>query len=446
MEAATRYLEHLAAAIRIPTVSREDGFDTVVFDDMLRFIESTYPRTHTALKREVVADYTLFYSWSGSDPNAAPLLLMAHQDVVPVETGTDGDWEQAPFSGAIADGYLWGRGAIDDKGSLIGILEAVEGLLEEDFVPGPTIYLLFGHDEEVGGIRGAAAVAARLTAEGRRLGLVVDEGGAVVSGLFPGVGPLALIGIGEKASLDVEITAFGDGGHSSIPPASSAVGRLSKAVSAIEEHPLPARLDMQRPFLKALAAAMGGVRGAMLRNLALTGRLVERMLSRAPHTNALIRTTAAATIIRGGVKSNVLPQEATAIVNFRILPGDTSAGVLDHVRAVVGDAIRVQAVDYGHGSDPDSLTPVEGPGFRHVAATAPAVFPGATVTPWILVAATDARYFAPIADAVCRFAPLTTSLADLGRIHGTGERMAVADAAGAVAFFRRLITDYRGRS
>ena len=443
---ATQYLEHLAAAIRIPTVSREDGFDPVVFDEMRRFLETTYPRVHAVLKREVVAGYTLFYTWTGTDPDTAPLLLMAHQDVVPVEAGTDGDWEQAAFSGAIADGHLWGRGAIDDKGSLIGILEAVEGLLEDNFVPGATVHLLFGHDEEVGGIRGAAEVAARLTAQGHRLGLVVDEGGAVVSGLFPGVGPLALIGIGEKASLDVEITAFSDGGHSSIPPASSAVGRLAKAVSAIEDHPLPARLDVQRPFLNVLAAAMGGVRGAMLRNLAVTGRLVERMLSRAPHTNALIRTTSAATIIRGGVKSNVLPQEASAIVNFRILPGDTSAGVLNHVRALVGGDLRVLAVDYGQGSDPGALTPIDGSGFRHVAATATATFPDATVAPWILTAATDARYFAPIADAVCRFAPLTTSLADLGRIHGTGERMAVADAAGAVAFFRRLISDYRGRN
>ncbi|HEX5631503.1 MAG TPA: M20/M25/M40 family metallo-hydrolase, partial [Acidimicrobiia bacterium] len=277
-DVAGRFLEHLAAAIRIPTVSTEDGMDAAVFGDMRRFIESTYPNVHARLSREVVGEHTLFYTWPGTDPDAAPLLLMAHQDVVPVEPGTEEDWEHPPFSGAVAGEHLWGRGAIDDKGSLIGILEAVEGLLDLGFAPGPTIHLLFGHDEEVGGIRGAAVIARRLASAGDRLGLVVDEGGAVVSGLFPGVGPLALIGIGEKASLDVEITAVGDGGHSSLPPASTAVGKLAAAVRAIEEHPLPARLDVQRPFLEALSGAIGGLRGVLLRNLALSRRLVERLL------------------------------------------------------------------------------------------------------------------------------------------------------------------------
>lgn len=427
-------------------MSTADGVDAAVFGDMRRFIEATYPNVHAELTREVVGEHTYFYTWPGTDPDAAPLLLMAHQDVVPVEPGTEEDWEQPPFSGALAGDHLWGRGAIDDKGSLIGILEAVEGLLEGGFAPGPTIHLLFGHDEEVGGTTGAAVIARKLASEGRRLGLVVDEGGAVVSGLFPGVGPLALIGIGEKASLDVEITAVGEGGHSSLPPPSTAVGRLAAAIRAIEEHPLPARLDVQRPFLEVLSGAIGGLRGVLLRNLTVSRRLVERLLSRAPHTNALIRTTAAATVIRGGVKSNVLPQEATATINFRILPGDTSAGVLDHVRSLVGDSIRVRPVDFGHGLDPGPLTPVDGAGFGHVAATASAVFPEATVAPWILLGATDSRYFVPISDAVCRFAPLTTSLADLDRIHGTGERLAVADAAGAVAFYRALISGYRGRN
>jgi carboxypeptidase PM20D1 len=328
---------------------------------------------------------------------------------------------------------------MDDKGSLIGVLEAVEGLLAERFVPGPTIYLLLGHDEEVGGERGAAVVARRFAGEGVRLGLVLDEGGAVVSGVLPGVPPLALVGVGEKASLDVEISAVAAGGHSSMPPAHTAVGRVAGAVRAIEEHPMAARLAVQRPFLEVLARVTGGARAVLLRNLRWSGPMVERLLARSPHTNALIRTTAAATVIRGGIKSNVLPQEATAIVNFRILPGDTAAAVLDHVRSVVGDGIRVRPIDFGATSDPGPLSPIDSPGFRAIASAVGEVFPGVTVAPWILMGATDSRYFAPIAEGVYRFAPLTMSLGELSRIHGTGERIALSDAGRVVAFYRTLI-------
>jgi carboxypeptidase PM20D1 len=442
--AATRFLDNLAAAIRIPTVSSIDGVDSVVFGEFRTLLEQSYPVIHSRLQRELVGDHTLLFTWKGSDPDTPAVLLMAHQDVVPVEPGTEEGWDHGPFSGAIADGYLWGRGAMDDKGSLIGVLEAVEGLLAEGFVPTPTIYLLLGHDEEVGGEKGAAAVAERFAREGIRLGWVLDEGGAVVSGVIPGVPPLALIGVGEKASLDVEITAVAEGGHSSMPPAHTAIGRVAAAVRAIEDHPMGARLAVQRPFLEVLARVTGGARGVMLRNLGWSGPMVERLLARTPHTNALIRTTAAATVIRGGVKSNVLPQEATAIVNFRILPGDTAAGVLDHVRSVVGDGIRVRAIDFGKTSDPGPLSSIESPGFRSVANAVGEVFPGVTVAPWILMGATDSRYFVPIADGVYRFAPLSTSLGDLSRIHGTGERIAVADAGRVVGFYRALITSLGG--
>jgi carboxypeptidase PM20D1 len=282
-------------------------------------------------------------------------------------------------------------------------------------------------------------MVARRFAGSVRLVLVLDEGGAVVSGVIPGVPPLALVGIGEKASLDVEISAVAEGGHSSMPPAHTAVGRVAGAVRAIEEHPMAARLAVQRPFLEVLARVTGGARAVLLRNLRWSGPMVERLLARAPHTNALIRTTAAATVIRGGIKSNVLPQEATAIVNFRILPGDTAAGVLDHVRSVVGDGIRVRPIDFGATSDPGPLSPIDSPGFRAIASAVGEVFPGVTVAPWILMGATDSRYFVAIADGVYRFAPLTTSLGDLSRIHGTGERIALADAGRVVGFYRTLV-------
>jgi carboxypeptidase PM20D1 len=443
---AQRFLTNLAAAVRIPTVSAIEGVDAAVFAEFRAHLARAYPLVHSHLGTETIGEHTILFTWTGADPEAIPFLLMAHQDVVPIEPGTEGDWEHPPYSGAVAGGHLWGRGTMDDKGSLIGILEAVEGLLTEGFVPEPTVYLLLGHDEEVGGERGAAVAAARFGERGVHLGFVLDEGGAVVSGVLPGVPTLALVGVGEKASLDVEITAVGDGGHSSMPPAHTAVGRVAAAVKAIEDNPMPPRLRAQRPFLDTVARVMRGPRALLLRNLDWTAPLVERVLTRSPQTNALIRTTTAATMIRGGVKSNVLPQEATAIVNFRILPGDTAAGVLDHVRSVVGDRIRVRAVDFGTTSDPAPLSSTDSEGFRIIAGMIEETFPGVTVAPWILFGATDARYFAPLADGVYRFAPFTVAMADLSRVHGTGERLAIADAGPAVAFYRRLILRAGGRS
>lgn len=434
------FLERLAEAIRIPTVSTDSGYDPEVFDRFHRFLETAFPRIHQRLQREVIEGHSLLYTWRGSDPDARPFLLMAHQDVVPIEPGTEDGWDQEPFSGHRDDAHLWGRGALDDKGSLVALLMAVEGLLADDFTPVPTIYLFLGHDEESGG-RGAAAAADLLGARGVSFSFVLDEGGAVAESLLPGVGaPLALVGIGEKASLDVEITARGEGGHSSAPPPHTAIGRVAAAVKAIEDHPMPARLEVQRPFFKALASVMGGFRAVMLRHADRFGPLLARRLSATPMTAALIRTTSAATVIAGGIKSNLLPQEARAIVNFRIIPGDTVAGVVDHVRSLVGDEVRVSTKSFGGGpADPPALSSIESSGFAAVADTIAEVYPGVAVAPWILLGATDSRFFRSIADDVYRFVPFTVTPEDMSRIHGTAERVRLADAAGAVAFYRRLI-------
>ncbi len=435
------FLAHLSAAIRIPTVSFEDGsHDPDTFAELRRFLAATYPRVHQRLTLETIGDHTMLFTWPGSDPGALPLLLMAHQDVVPVEPGTEAGWKHDPFAGDLDDEFLWGRGSLDDKGALIAIFEAVEGLLAEAFEPGPTIHLLFGHDEEVGGARGAAAAADLLASRGVRYAFVLDEGGAVASGVVPGVGvPLGLVGVGEKLSVDVEISATGEGGHSSMPPTHTTVGRVAAAVRAIEEHPMPARFDAQRGLFKVLARVMRGPRAMLLRNLDVTRKVVERAFAGSPQTNALIRTTAAATIVEGGIKSNVLPQEARAIVNLRVMPGDTVSGVLDHIRSVVGDEVRVSLAEFGHYGDPAPLSPADGSGWTAIADTIAEVFPGAVPTPWILFGATDSRYFAPIAEGVYRFAPFTVSAEDLSRVHGTGERVRVSDAPRAVEFYRRLI-------
>jgi carboxypeptidase PM20D1 len=440
-DVAERFLTNLSAVIRIPTISTPEGFRPELFDELHDLLRHAYPLTHERLEMERIGGHTMLFTWRGADSGLKPFLLMAHQDVVPVEAGSEGDWEHPPFSGARTASHLWGRGSLDDKGSMIGIFEAVESLLRDGFEPAPTVFLLFGHDEEEGGARGAALAAELLGERGVRLRFALDEGGAVVSGALPGVEqPFAMVGIGEKSSLDVEIVATGEGGHSSLPPAHTAVGRVAAAVKAVEDNPMPARLAAQRPLLDALAGSLKGPRAMLLRNRDWTAGLVERVLARSDLTNALIRTTSAATVIKGGVKSNLLPQEATAVVNFRILPGDTRAGVLDHVRSVVGDGVRVQSTSFGSSGDPPPVSSTDSPAFGMLVDVIERIFPDAVVAPWVIAGATDSRYFVTLADDVYRFAPFTLSGADLDRVHGTGERIATSDAAGVVEFYRSVIS------
>ena len=442
-----RFLEHLAAAVQIPTVSHEDRSldDPVPFQQFHDFLAEAYPLIHEHLERETVAGRSALYTWAGSDPEAPPLLLMAHIDVVPVEPGTEADWPEEPFSGAVSGGYLWGRGALDDKASLIGIFEAVESLLAGGFAPGPTVYLALGHDEEVGGVEGAASIAGLLAERSIRIGLVLDEGGAVVTGVLPGVDePAAFVGIGEKGFVNLELAVEASGGHSSMPPPSTAVGRLAAAISAVERHPMPARLEKQRPLFDALAPMLPLAMGLALRNADRLRPLVDRRLSASPATNALIRTTAAVTMVEGGIKPNLLPQRASAVANVRIMPGDTIDGVLEHVRSVVGEGVSVRVIESGFVSDPPPIADPGSSGFGLVADTVQEVFSGMPVVPWIVTGATDSRHFVPVADTVLRFAPLTLNPDDLVRVHGTGERIRVADADIAVEFYSRLIRNTAG--
>ena len=436
------YLEHLAAAVRIATISNEDRSltDPAPFVAFHAFLESTYPLIHQNLSREVVAGHSLLYTWEGADPGAPPVLLMGHMDVVGIEPGTENGWEHPPFAGERDEEWLWGRGTTDDKCSVVAVFETVESLLAEGFRPDVTLYLAIGHDEEIGGGEGAASLSAVLASRGVRLDFVLDEGGAVVSSLLPGVTrPAALVGIGEKGNLNVELVAEGAGGHSSVPPPHTAVGALAEAVACLEANPLPARLDTQAGFFAALSPVLGGARGMALRHAGRLRPLVERRLGASPPGNALIRTTTAVTMISGGVKPNVLPQSARAVVNFRVIPGDTVNGVLTHVRAVVDRGITVRQLPGGFSAEPSPMSSTDSAAYRVVAEAIGEVFPDAAVAPWIVMGATDARHYIPVAADVYRFSPFRMTPADLDRMHGTGERLRLSDADGALAFYRTLV-------
>jgi carboxypeptidase PM20D1 len=437
--------QNLAAAIRLETISHEDraAFDAEPFLALHRLLESAYPRLHAALQREVVAEYSLLYTWRGSDASLAPLLLTAHLDVVPVTAEALPDWTHPPFAGEIADGFVWGRGALDDKGSLIALLEAVEQLAAAGFRPERTIYLALGHDEEIGGAEGAGAITELLRQRGVRLWLSLDEGLAIVSGTGGIAGSAALIGIAEKGFLTLDLTAREPGGHSSTPPRESAIGRLARAVQRLEENPLPARIDgVAAQMFEALAPQLPLERRLFIEHRGLFGPVLEWFLARDPATNALIRTTTAVTMVRGGVKENVLPQSATATVNFRLLPGDSVDEVVAQVRTIVDDdGIEIARRTADEAS---AVSPTDGAQFEALRTALHEVDPGLPIAPALVLGGTDTKWYGQIADAAYRFVPFHFDPSDLRRPHGTDERISVQNLAWGVRFYGAFLRHAAG--
>jgi carboxypeptidase PM20D1 len=432
----------LAAALRLRTVAASDGVaaEEEAFVALHALLARQYPRVHATLRREAVGWQSALFTWEGTEPGLAPVLLMAHLDVVPVEAGTEGRWTHPPFGGVVADGHVWGRGALDDKGPALALLEAVEALLAAGERPRRTVLLALGADEEVGGRQGAQRVAELLASRGVRLASVLDEGGSLVSGAVPGVAaPVALVGVAEKGFVSVELAAEARGGHSSMPPRSTAAGVVARAAARLEaQRPAPRLEGATEALFAHVAPQMPLGLRLLFANTWLLRPLLLRQLASQPTTDATVRTTTALTVLEAGQKDNVLPSRARAVVNFRILPGDSVEGVLAHVRETVDDpAVQVRAV--GFSSEPSPVSATDTPAWGGLSRAVRQVFPDAVVAPYLVVGATDARHFAGLSDAVYRFAPLRLAREDLARMHGTDERVSVAGHADAVRFYAQYL-------
>jgi len=434
--------KRLAEAIRFQTVSFQDPAEPSVkeFDRLHAFFTISFPRLHQQLSKETINAHSLLYMWKGKEARLKPILLMGHMDVVPVESATEKHWTRPPFSGEIAEGYIWGRGTMDDKVGVLGILEAVEYLLNVDFQPQRTIYLAFGHDEEIGGANGAGKIAALLRGRGVELEFVLDEGMNIVDGVIPGLAaPAALIGIAEKGYLSLELSVETAGGHSSIPPAETAIGIVSRSLQRLEAAPFPARLSgPTRRMLEFLGPEMAWAKRLALANLWLFDPLVRKQLAASPLTNAAIRTTLAPTLFHAGVKENVLPTQASAVVNLRILPGDTIAGATAHVRATIDDP-RVKIIPLPVRMEPSAVSDIEAASFSVIHRTIRQTVPEALVAPALLVAATDSRHYAGLTKNIYRFLPITLRPEDASRYHGIDERISLEDYARCVRFYAQLI-------
>jgi carboxypeptidase PM20D1 len=434
--------EKLAQAIRIPTISYMDT-DRTDYSTFLRFqelLQARFPLIHQYCEKIVVNQYSLIYCLkAGYEPAGLPILITAHQDVVPVEPGTENDWTEPPFSGTIRDGVLWGRGALDIKIHLIAAMEALERLLQKGFLPKRDIYLAFGHDEEIGGQEGAQRIAEHFKRQGLRFAFVLDEGGCIAANVLPGIEtPIAFVGVGEKGYANIQLSVAKDGGHSSMPSPHTSLGILAKAICRMERHPFKPRLIApSKAFLLRIGPHMKGLNRLILANLWLFQPVFLRVFSKTKAGNALLRTTMAVTMAQGSPAPNVVPQKSTAIVNCRILPGDDEESVLSHFRTVLkGLPVSVKPLYF---DEPSSISASSSDSFFQIEETIKAICPEVIVAPYLVMAGTDAKKYEPVADGVYRFSPYLIDNADLAKIHATNESISVVNVNRCIDFFMALM-------
>lgn len=417
--------------------------DLALFADFLRFLEHSFPRVHRMLEVEDVGEFGRVYRLEGSDTSPEPVLFLAHYDVVPA--GDETAWTHHPFGGVVAEGCVWGRGALDDKGVLMALLEALERRLEAGFAPARSIYLAFGADEEVSGTFGAARIARMFAERDITFEATFDEGMIVsrnmLSFLEP---PVALIGIAEKGYVDLRVRATGDGGHASMPPDETAAGRLARGLLAATRRRGRDRLiPVVEKFFRSIAGAAPGPLSVVLGRPRLFAPLLTRVLSRGPTTAALVRTTVAPTMLSGSEAPNVLPAETSAVLNCRILPGHSVENLIAELHstlsAVDGTSVAVELADPLGASDPVEESSTEAPAYHWLEAAIGETFPEAVIAPFLVTGTTDSRHYRGVSRNIYRFVPLELDPAALATIHGVDERISVEHYRRAIVYYERLL-------
>ncbi len=441
-----RAIKSLSEAIKCKTISHPnpDDVDWAEFEKLSWHIQKAYPLVHKKLNREVIADHSFLYTWEGSDKSLKPVALLSHMDVVPVMPGTESDWEHEAFSGYVDDKFLWGRGTLDMKHQLISVLEAVETLLSNDVVPKRTVYLCFGHNEEVVGSSGggAQAIAQTLLERSVRLGMVIDEGGAIVAGSTFGIdGDIGMIGVCEKGYADIKITAKHEGGHASQPPRNNGLVQVCDAVVKLEKNQFGKRLikPVEETFLE-LGKYMSFGMKVILANLWLFKPLFLMVLAKSNLTNAMIRTTTAPTMAEGSPAGNVLPQSANISINFRMLQGERTTDVLNHIKKIAAnDNLKMEIL---RGKEPSEISPTDNAEFELIKSVTRKIHGGIPIAPYLMVGGTDSCYFECVTDNIYCISPFKLETDDLSRIHGTNERIELKQIEKGIRFFAEIIMDY----
>ena len=434
---------NLSESLKYKTISYQDSnySEPIHFLSFHKFLERVYPKVFSQLEKRIFSNYSILLKWEGvNNTPHNPILFMAHMDVVPIDNYDN--WDNPPFSGNIDNEYIWGRGALDDKSSLIAILESIEYLLNSGFSPNRDIYFAIGHDEENSGMKGNAVIADSLASEGVYFDMVIDEGSVITDGIIPNLDkPVAVVGIAEKGYASFELICNHESGHSSMPNDETTIGMLAKAIVALEKNKMPAELtNPVISFFNFLGPEMSMQDRFFLSNSSFFRTSIINNLDTNPITSAMVRTTIAPTIINGGLKSNILPSTATAVVNYRIRQGDNIEKVKKHIISTINnDLISVRQLKNDLSAEPSKVSSTKSPEFHIVHKTIKEVFGDILVSPGMILATTDSRHYQNISKNIYRFMPIELSSNDLSMIHGSNEKISIDSYIKMIDFYIHLI-------
>ncbi len=434
-------IEALTGAITFETVSYKDPTltDWKEFDKLHSYLKKCFPLVFEQLSYHCDTPHNLIFKFEGNNPSKKPILLTAHQDIVPAEASS---WDTPPFKGTQKDGYLYGRGSFDVKILVITILQSFEELLRKGEKPSRTVFAAFGCDEEASGDNGAILIAKQFKKEGIEFEMVLDEGGAVAEDYLKGIDkPITAIGIAEKGYLDLKLTRVKNGGHSSTPNFPTAMGEIAEAVFKIEKHPMKKRITPPiKDLINTLGKSASFPMGVLFLNQRITSPIIKRAFGKGATTRALISTTITPTMIKGSTAPNVIAKEAHAILNSRILPGDDENVVINHIKNIIkNDNITIEVLNY---KPPCSISPTGTPAWNTLTKTIKRTFPDAITTSFLMMGATDAKNYQNVCENVYRFEPCQMNQTEIGKMHNDNERISFENIHNATKFYLDLITTF----
>ncbi|WP_084490428.1 M20/M25/M40 family metallo-hydrolase [Niabella ginsenosidivorans] len=457
-----------SGGLKIPTVSTGElgDFDYTSFDAFKRYLRNNYPLVYQQTENYEVNGYGLVFKWKGTNPALKPILFLSHMDVVPpgdapvknkeeqifrlqdkavpAVTAVAKEWDYPPFSGAVANGRIYGRGALDMKGMLFSLMESMTRLIKEGYAPKRDIYLAFGFDEEVGGRKGAVKIAEDFKKKGLEFDAVYDEGGVILEkGSIGGIDTdVALIGCAEKGFLSARIKVKGLGGHSSMPPLESAIGKAAILMQRLEDNQMkPVITPLIQEFFNNVGGTMSFTTRLAIANKWLLKKALLSQLTKNNSTNALVRTTTALTMMKGSDGTNVLSPEVSFVVNFRLLPGNTVKEVKEHIaNATKGFDVEVEEIDNTREASAVSQTSTKA--YQMIEAGIQKVFPGVLTTPYLTVGGTDAYKYQIVSKNIYRFIPFKINSAEQQSIHSTNEYISIGNYEKMIYYFKYIMQNY----